>query len=93
MESAMVPPIYDPGLADLQLAADTEEAFAMTRRLAREEGLCVGPSAGANVTAALRVAAEVPAGQRAVVVTVLPDGGGRYLSERFWEAPGAETGR
>ena len=59
----------------------------MTRRLAREEGLCVGPSAGANVAAALRVAEQLPAGERAVVVTVLPDDGARYLSERFWERP------
>jgi S-sulfo-L-cysteine synthase (O-acetyl-L-serine-dependent) len=85
MATALVPPIYDPTLADRSLEMDTEEAFAMTRRLAREEGLCVGPSGGANVAAALRVAARVPAGHPAVVVTVLPDGGGRYLSERFWE--------
>lgn len=79
METAMVPGIYDPALADLDLRIDTEEAYAMTRRLAHEEGLLVGISAGANVVAALRVA--VPP---AVVVTVLCDGGERYLSERFW---------
>jgi S-sulfo-L-cysteine synthase (O-acetyl-L-serine-dependent) len=80
METAMVPGIYDPALADLDLRVGTEDAYAMTRRLAREEGLLVGISAGANVVAALRVA--VPP---AVVVTVLCDGGERYLSERFWE--------
>ncbi|HEV8630392.1 MAG TPA: cysteine synthase family protein [Thermoanaerobaculia bacterium] len=85
MATAMVPPIYDPSLADRRFEMDTEEAYAMTRRLAREEGLCVGPSAGANVAAALRVAGELPLGEPAVIVTVLPDGGGRYLSERFWE--------
>jgi cysteine synthase B len=87
LATAMVPPIYDPGLADRRLEMDTEEAYAVTRRLARDEGLFVGPSAGANVAAALRVAAELPRGVPAVVVTVLPDGGGRYLSERFWEGP------
>ncbi len=85
LPTAMVPAIYDASLVDRRLAMDTEEAYAMTRRLAREEGLWVGPSAGANVAAALRVAAEVPAGAPAVVVTVLPDGGARYVSERFWK--------
>ncbi|MCC7125909.1 MAG: cysteine synthase family protein [Acidobacteria bacterium] len=81
METAIVPGIYDPSVADADVRVDTEEAFAMTRRLAREEGLLVGISSGANVVAALRVA-KAPA----VVVTVLCDGGERYLSERFWEA-------
>jgi cysteine synthase B len=82
MDTAIVPGIYDPLLADLDVRIDTEDAFTMTRRLAREEGLLVGVSAGANVAAALRVA-RAPA----VVVTILCDGGERYLSERFWEAP------
>jgi cysteine synthase B len=85
MATAMVPAIYDPELADAQLAMDTEEALAMTRQLARQEGLFVGPSSGANVAAALQVAERLPDDEPAVVVTVLPDGGGRYLSERFWE--------
>jgi cysteine synthase B len=80
METAIVPGIYDPALADVDLGIDTEKAIAMTRRLAREEGLLVGISAGANVAAALAVA-----GPPAVVVTVLCDGGERYLSEPFWE--------
>jgi cysteine synthase B len=63
----------------------TEEAHAMTRRLAREEGFFVGVSAGANVVAALRVAASLPPDQPAVVVTILCDGGAKYLSERFWK--------
>ncbi|HEX5043305.1 MAG TPA: PLP-dependent cysteine synthase family protein [Candidatus Polarisedimenticolaceae bacterium] len=78
LESAMVPAIYDPSLADVRLEQGTEEAHAMARRLAAEEGLCVGPSAGANVAAALRVAEAVPPGTEAVVVTVLPDHGSRY---------------
>lgn len=82
METSLVPGIYDAALADVDLRVDTDEAQAMTRRLAREEGLLVGVSAGANVLAATRVASAP-----AVVVTVLCDGGERYLSERFWEAP------
>jgi cysteine synthase B len=80
METAIVPGIYDPSLADRDLRMDTETAIVMTRRLAREEGLLVGISSGANVAAALRVA-EPPAR----VVTILCDGGERYLSDRMWE--------
>jgi cysteine synthase B len=80
MATAIVPGIYDRTLADIDLRIETERATAMTRRLAREEGLLVGISAGANVAAALEIA-EPPA----VVVTVLCDGGERYLSEQFWE--------
>ncbi len=85
MASAIVPPIYDPSLADERIAMPTEEAYAMCRRLAREEGIFAGPSAGANVAAALRVARTAP--QPATVVTVLCDGGERYLSEDFWKEP------
>jgi cysteine synthase B len=86
MPSAMVPPIYDSTLADANLEVATEEANAMCRRLAREEGILVGPSAAANVLAALRVAREMADGP-ATVVTILCDGGGRYLAEPFWEEP------
>ncbi len=78
LQSAMVPAIYDPSLADARIEQGTEEAQAMARRLAMEEGLCVGPSAGANVAAALRVAEALPPRGDAVVVTVLPDHGSRY---------------
>ena len=81
--TAIVPGIYDASLADEQTEVATEDAYLMTRRLAREDGLFVGVSSGANVFAALRLARELPAGS--VVVTVLCDGGGRYLSEEFWE--------
>jgi cysteine synthase B len=80
MATAIVPGIYDTALADLDLGIETEKALAMTRRLAREEGLLVGISSGANVAAALEIAQP-----GAVVVTVLCDGGERYLSEAFWE--------
>jgi cysteine synthase B len=82
MASAIVPAIYDPTLADTKVSVGTEEAQEMTRRLAREEGLLVGASGGAAVAAALRVASETGARTAAVV---LPDGGERYLSQRFWE--------
>lgn len=80
METAMVPSIYDASLADEKLEVGTEEAQAMTRKLGRR-GLLVGISAGANVVAALRVARRL---SRGVVVTILCDGGDRYLSESFW---------
>ncbi len=82
MASALVPAIYDRTLADVTLGVSTEAAQETTRRLAREEGLFVGPSSGAAVTAALRLGREL--GVRTVAV-VLPDGGDRYLSDRLWE--------
>src|SRR5258706_4204743 len=82
LPTSRMPGIYDPALADDEVEIATEEAQAMTRRLAREEGLFVGVSAGANVVAALSLARKLPPGS--VVVTILCDGGERYLSERFW---------
>lgn len=82
MASAIVPGIYDPLLADEDASVETEEALAMVRRLAREEGLLVGISSGAALVVALRVAREQTEG---VVVTLFPDGGDKYLSESFWE--------
>jgi cysteine synthase B len=89
MEAALVRPgIYDPALADRSLFVETEEAQRMARRLAREEGLLVGISAGANVAAAVRVAAELAAeGREGLIVTILCDGGEKYLTERFWDDP------
>jgi cysteine synthase B len=86
MSSALVPAIYDPSLADRDVAVSTEEALAMTRRLAREAGVFVGPSSGAALSAAVTVARSIDSG---VIVTIFPDGGGRYLSEAFWQEPGA----
>jgi cysteine synthase B len=83
METAIVPGIYDAGLADQNLEITTEEAHYLTRQLGRHEGLLVGVSAGAALACALKVAASIDHG---VIVTVFPDGGDKYLSERFWEA-------
>jgi cysteine synthase B len=83
MESAIVPGIYDPDLADVDLRVSTEDAHAMTRRLAREEGLLVGISSGANLVGALQLARTARPG--AEIVVIFPDGGDRYLSESFWE--------
>jgi cysteine synthase B len=82
MESAIVPRIYDPTLADENRGASTEEAYEMVRRLAREEGVLAGISSGAAVATALEVAREIESG---VVVTILCDGADKYLSENFWE--------
>ena len=87
MATAIVPKIYDPALADADLAISTEASYAMVKRLAREEGLLVGISSGTAVVGALHVARELAEqGREAVVVTVFPDSGERYLSEeRLWE--------
>ncbi len=82
LATALVPGIYDPTVADANVEVSTEAAQAMMRRLAREEGLLVGVSAGANVVAALDVARMLPPGS--VVVTILCDAGTRYLSEDIW---------
>jgi cysteine synthase B len=82
LETARVPGIFEPTLVDRTLEIATEDAQAMTRRLAREEGLFVGPSSGANVLAALRLAEQIDGD--AVVVTVLCDGGGKYIEDSFW---------
>jgi cysteine synthase B len=84
--TSIVPPIYDSHLADRQMEVETEAAYDMARRLARDEGLLVGISAAAAVDASLRIAREeAAAGRSAVIVTVLPDSADKYLSERFWE--------
>jgi cysteine synthase B len=82
VETSIVPGIFDASLADERVEVSTEESQAMARRLAQEEGLFVGVSSGANVAAALRYARGLAEGS--VVVTVLCDGGGRYLGEEFW---------
>ena len=83
LATAIVPGIYDAKIADENVTVMTEDAQDMTRKLAREEGLFVGVSAGANVFAALRLARQLKGD--AVIVTILCDGGGKYLSENFWD--------
>jgi len=90
MATAIVPSIYDPGLADRNIEMETEKAYAMAKRLAREGGVLVGVSAAANVATALQIAEEMAGGssgrsQDAVIVTILCDSADKYLSERFWE--------
>ena len=89
MATAIVPGIYDPSLADEEVEVSTEEAFDLTRRLARD-GLFVGISSGANLAGALRVARGA---SNAVIVVVFCDGGEKYLSERFWDESPEGSGR
>jgi len=83
MESAIVPGIYDASIADEDLRVESEDAFDMVRRLAREEGVMAGISSGAAVAAVLQVASKLKTG---IVVTVCPDGAEKYLTEKFWDA-------
>ena len=85
METAIVPGIYDPSLADEDMRVSTEDAYTMVRRLARECGLLVGISGGAALAGAMKVAKSV---RNAVIVTIFPDSADKYMSERFWNAPG-----
>jgi S-sulfo-L-cysteine synthase (O-acetyl-L-serine-dependent) len=82
MPTAIVPGIYDESLTDGNLWIETEDAYSMVRRLAREEGMLVGISTGANVVAALKIAQHVKEG---VIVTIACDGADKYLSEHFWD--------
>ena len=85
MPTAIKPGIYDASLAETDLGVHTEAAYEMVQRLAREEGLFVGISSGAAAVAALRIASELEEG---VVVTVFPDAGYKYLSDKsLWESP------
>jgi cysteine synthase B len=83
MESAIVPGIYDPSIADQDLRVESEDAFDMVRRLAREEGVMAGISSGAAIAAVLQVAKTLRTG---IIVTVCPDGAEKYLTEKFWTA-------
>jgi len=82
MATAIVPSIYDPTVADEDLEISTEDAYLMTLRLAREEGLLAGVSSGAAMVAALKVAKTA---DRGVIVMIFPDSDDKYLSERFWD--------
>jgi cysteine synthase B len=84
METAIVPAIYDKTLADLNLGVETEPAQRLTKRLAREEGILAGVSAGAALWAGIDIAKKLPKQERAVIVMIFPDSGEKYLSERYW---------
>ena len=84
MATAIVPSIYDPKLANEDMAVRTEDAHRMVKRLAREEGILAGVSSGGALWACLEVARNLPKSQPAVIVTVFPDSGEKYLSEKFW---------
>jgi cysteine synthase B len=86
MPTAIVPGIYDPTLADDNIWIETEDAYAMARRVGREEGILIGISAGANLVAARTIAKElVENGEPGVIVTFLCDSASKYLSEPFWD--------
>jgi S-sulfo-L-cysteine synthase (O-acetyl-L-serine-dependent) len=85
METALVPSIYDATLADENLEVSTEESYRLVKRLARDEGLLVSPSADAALSGCFHVAKSIPRDQRAVIVTVFADSASKYLSERFWD--------
>jgi cysteine synthase B len=88
MATAIVPGIYDPELADERLEVNTEEAYAMARLLVRREAWFVGLSSAANIVAALKVASWIREG---VIVTILSDGGGKYVSDSLWYGDEPET--
>jgi cysteine synthase B len=90
MPTALVPGIYDPKVADAQMTVDTEDAHRMVLKLAREEGLMVGVSSGANLVAAIKVAKALK-DSGGVVVTIFCDSAARYLSEEFWNEPLSEA--
>src|ERR1700732_4229029 len=84
MASAIVPKIYDSKLADEDIEIATEQAYAYAIRASREEGLLLGISAGAAIAGCLQVARRLQKDEEAVIVTIFPDSGDKYLSERFW---------
>jgi len=84
MATAIIPKIYDASIADAEVGIATEDAYAMAKRLAREEGLLVGVSAAAAIAGCVQLARQLKKHEQAVFVTILPDSGDKYLSERFW---------
>lgn len=81
MQEAIVPEIYDPSRIDMSIMIDSEEAFAMARRVIREEGIFCGMSSGAAMLAALRVSETIDSG---VIVCIFPDRGEKYLSTKLF---------
>jgi cysteine synthase B len=83
MNEAIVPSLYDPNAIDHTIMIESEAAFAMTRRIVREEGIFVGMSSGAAMLAAVEVAKKLDSG---VIVCIFPDRGEKYLSTKLFEA-------
>ncbi len=85
MQTALRPAIYDDTIADANLEVATEEAYRLVKRIAREEGLLVSPSAAAALLGCFQVAKRLARDERAVIVTVFADSASKYLTERFWD--------
>jgi S-sulfo-L-cysteine synthase (O-acetyl-L-serine-dependent) len=85
MQTALRPAIYDDTLADENLEVGTEQAYRLVKRIAREEGLLVSPSAAAALLGCFQVAKGLARDERAVIVTVFADSASKYLTERFWD--------
>jgi len=85
MQTAIRPSIYDDTLADGNLEVGTEEAYRLVKRIAREEGLLVSPSAAAALLGCFQVAKRLGRDERAVIVTIFADSASKYLTERFWD--------
>jgi cysteine synthase B len=83
LDEGFVPPIFDPSVLDAKYLVSSQDAIAMMRRLASEEGIFAGVSSGATVVAALRYAERMSDG---TIVALLPDGGWKYLSGDLWTA-------
>jgi cysteine synthase B len=85
METAIRPAIYDDTLADENLPVSTEDSYRLVKRVAREEGLLISPSAAAALLGCFQVAERIPKNSNAVIVTVFADSAAKYLNERFWD--------
>ena len=81
LDEAIVPAIYDPAKIDRHIMIESEDAFELTRQIAREEGIFAGMSSGAALYAALKVASEIDSG---TIVTIFPDRGEKYLSTELF---------
>jgi len=77
MDEAIVPSIYDPSKIDEEVMIETQDAFEMTRQLAKKEGIFAGMSSGAAMLASIEIAKKIDKG---IIVTIFPDRGDRYLS-------------
>ena len=82
MEEAIVPAIYDPSKIDEKVTVESETAFALARRIAKEEGVFVGMSSGAALYAATEVARKIETG---VIIVIFPDRGEKYLSTNLFQ--------